>query len=287
MTGESRPRGPANIRPDELRAARADAREGLDWLGRPPEARAGVAYRLARALASLVLVGICGFRVDARGREHLPPEGGYILAAALHRGWMDPFLALHALPAEPRVWMLGSGPSAFDRRWKEMLLRLIGGVLPVWRGGVGIEVHVVAARAVIESGAIFSTFVEGTIGGPPDRPTQFRLGAFVIALRTGAPIVPLAVAGTEALYRGKRFATRILPPVTMAELVGEAWAGAPEPGSRDEIATARRAAVRLEEILAAEVAAIHPSTIDPPTRRRRWPWLTGLLLGRPRLNARS
>ncbi len=281
MTAQPRRRGPANTRPEAVRASRGDTREGLDWLGKTPDVRAGLAYRLARALARALLIGVCGFRVDARGRENLPAGGGYILLAALHRGWMDPFLALDAVPAEPRVWTLGSGPSAFDRRWKEVLLRVVGGVLPVWRGGVGIEAHVTAARAVLDRGAVFSTFAEGTIGGPPDRPTQFRLGAFVIALRTGAPIVPLAVAGTEVLYRGKRFATRILPPVTMAELAGDAGSGAPEPGSREEIATARRAAARLEEILAVEIAAIHPATVGPPTRRR-WPWLTGLLLGRPR-----
>jgi 1-acyl-sn-glycerol-3-phosphate acyltransferase len=281
MTGR-RPRADANIRPDEMRRSRRDVREGLDWLGKPPAIRAGFAYRLVRVLARLVLVGACGFRVDARGRELLPRGGGYILLAALHRGWMDPFLALDAVPAEPRVWTLGSGPSGFDRPWKERLLRLIGGVLPVWRGGVGIEVHVAAARAVLERGGVFSTFVEGTIGGPPDRPTPFRLGAFVIALRTGAPIVPLAVAGTEVLYRGKRFATRILPPVTMPQLVGERWTGVPEPGSREEIAVARRAAEALEELLAPVIAEIHQATADPPGRRRRWPWLTGLLLGRPR-----
>jgi len=280
MTGRRR-RADANIRPDEIRRSRRDVREGLDWLGKPPAIRAGITYRLVRVLARLVLVGACGFRVDARGRELLPPGGGYILLAALHRGWMDPFLALDAVPAEPRVWTLGSGPSGFDRPWKERLLRLIGGVLPVWRGGVGIEVHVAAARAVLERGGVFSTFVEGTIGGPPDRPTPFRLGAFVIALRTGAPIVPLAVAGTEVLYRGKRFATRILPPVTMAELVGEAWTGVPEAGSREEIAVARRAAEALEALLAPTIAEIHPATVDPPGHRRRWPWLTGLLLGRP------
>ncbi len=280
MTGRRR-RAAANIRPEEIRRARGVAREGLDWLGRPPEVRAGLAYRLARATVRALLVGACGFRVDAAGREHLP-AGGYLLLAAVHRGWMDPFLALDAVPAEPRVWSLGSGPSAFDRPWKEQLLRFVGGVLPVWRGGVGIDAHVAAARAVLERGGVFSTFVEGTIGGPPDRPTPFRHGAFVIALRTGAPIVPLAVAGTEVLYRGKRFATRILPPLTMAELVGEGWAGVPEPGSRDELAAARRAAERLEEILGPVVAAIHPGTVDPPSRPRRWPWLTGLLLGRPR-----
>ena len=281
MTGPRRRRADANIRPDEIRRSRRDVREGLDWLGKPPAIGAGFAYRLVRVLARVLLVGVFGFRVDARGREHLPPGGGYILLAALHRGWMDPFLALDAVPAEPRVWTLGSGPSGFDRPWKERLLRIVGGVLPVWRGGVGIEVHVAAARAVLERGGVFSTFVEGTIGGPPDRPTPFRLGAFVIALRTGAPIVPLAVAGTEVLYRGKHFATRILPPTTMAELVGEGWSGAPEPGSREELAVARRAAEALEALLAPVIAEIHPATIDPPKRRRRWPWLTGLLLGRP------
>jgi 1-acyl-sn-glycerol-3-phosphate acyltransferase len=282
MTGPRRRRADANIRPDEVRRSRRDVREGLDWLGKPPAIRAGVAYRLVRVLARVLLVGAFGFRVDARGREHLPQRGGYLLLAAVHRGWMDPFLALDAVPAEPRVWTLGSGASGFDRPWKERLLRIVGGVLPVWRGGVGIEVHVTAAHAVLERGGVFSTFVEGTIGGPPDRPTPFRHGAFVIALRTGAPIVPLAVAGAEVLYRGKRFATRILPPVTMAELAGADWPGTPEPGSREELAVARLAAEAFEALLAPVIAEIHPSTVDPPTRRRRWPWLTGLLLGRPR-----
>ena len=282
MIGPRRRRADANIRPDEIRRSRRDVREGLDWLGKPPAIHAGFAYRLARGLSRALLVGVFGFRVDAGGREHLPTSGGYMLLAALHRGWMDPFLALDAVPAEPRVWTLGSGPSGFDRPWKERLLRVVGGVLPVWRGGVGIEVHVTAARAVLERGGVFSTFVEGTIGGPPDRPTPFRLGAFVIALRTGAPIVPLAVAGTEVLYRGKRFATRILPPTTMAQLLGEEWRGTPEAGSREELAVARRAAERLEELLAPVIAEIHPATVDPPTRRHHWPWLTGLLLGRPR-----
>lgn len=277
----SRRRAAANIRPDELRRSGRDVREGLDWLGKPPDVRAGVAFRVARGVCRALLLGVCGFRVDAGGREHLPPGGGYLLLCALHRSWIDPFLALDAVPPEPRVWTLGSGPSAFDKRWKERLLRLIGGVLPVWRGGIGIDVHVASAKAVLERGGVFSTFVEGTIGGTPDRPTPFRHGALVIALRTGAPIVPLAVVGTEVLYRGKRFATRILPPVTVAELAGAAWAGTPEPGSRDELRIARIAAEGLEARLAPVIADLHPSTVDPPTRPRHWPWLTGLLLGRP------
>ena len=52
MTGPRRRRADANIRPDEVRRSRRDVREGLDWLGKPPAIRAGVAYRLVRAFAA-------------------------------------------------------------------------------------------------------------------------------------------------------------------------------------------------------------------------------------------
>ena len=53
---------------------------------------------------------------------------------------------------------------------------------------------------------------EGTVSGParPARAVPDRLRR-VIALRTGAPIVPLAMAGTEELYLGRRMASRVLP----------------------------------------------------------------------------
>ncbi len=52
---------------------------------------------------------------------------------------MDPFVVMHALPPEPRCWFLGSAPSTFTSRWRERLIHRLGGLLPVWRGGVGVE----------------------------------------------------------------------------------------------------------------------------------------------------
>jgi hypothetical protein len=98
-------------------------------------------------LGEAFLFGLCGLRLEVEGREHLP-QGGFIAACALHRSWLDPLLIIRALPLEPRVWFIGSGPTAFDRRWRERLLRHIGGLLPVWRGGRDIFVHVRAAQAI-------------------------------------------------------------------------------------------------------------------------------------------
>ncbi|HSO28271.1 MAG TPA: lysophospholipid acyltransferase family protein [Candidatus Sulfomarinibacteraceae bacterium] len=273
--------GRARVSPEALAAARGGVREGLDWLGRPPETNAGLLVRAFAALARFLLFVVFRFRVLTSGQEHLPSDGGYLVVAAIHRGWMDPFLILHALPLEPRAWFLGSGPSAFSARWREWLLHRLGGMLPVWRGGVGVDQHVASARAVLENGGVFVLVPEGGIAGPPDHLAPFRTGAALIALRTGAPIVPIALAGAHELYLGKRMASRILPSTNARDLLGDAWDGAlPEPGSRLELDLARRLTERFAEVLGPAVAAIFPGTVDPPERPRRLRGLTWLLLSR-------
>jgi 1-acyl-sn-glycerol-3-phosphate acyltransferase len=246
-------------------------------LGRPPETRASSLYRATRLVARFLLFGILRFRISTSGREHLP-KTGYLLVAAAHRGWMDPFVVMHALPAEPRCWFLGSGPSTFTSRWRERFIHRLGGLLPVWRGGVGVDAHVRSARAVVEAGGVFVQMPEGTVNGPPGHVGPFRPGAGLIALRTGAPIVPLAMAGTEELYIGRRLASRILPATSAAELLGPDWDGSPpEPGSRAELDLAKRVTDALGTLLSPVVEELYPGTIDPPNRprwlRRRLTWL--------------
>ncbi|MEO8570881.1 MAG: lysophospholipid acyltransferase family protein [Chloroflexota bacterium] len=283
--GDRRRPPPGRINPEALAAARGGAREGLDWLGRPPEAKASAFYRMARLVGRFVLFGCFRFRIRTSGREHLP-AGGYLLVAAAHRGWMDPLVVIHALPVQPRVWFLGSGPSTFTTRWRERLIHRLGGLLPVWRGGIGIEQHVASARAVIGNGAVFAQMPEGTVSGPPGRVGPFRAGWAVIALRTDAPIVPLAIAGTEELYIGRRLASRILPVTSSRALAGLA-PGDPFPaaGSREELALAHAMSDALAAILGPVVEELHPWTMDSPGRPRRLrKRLTWLLLRPGRLD---
>lgn len=283
MPDEPKPRARrprARLRPEALARARGGAREGLDWLGRQPEAKASILYRLFRLLVRFVLFVVLRFRITTSGQELLP-SGGYLLIAGAHRGWMDPFVAMHAVPTEPRSWFLGSGPSTFTARWREVLIHRLGGLLPVWRGGLGIEGHVRSARAVVNAGAVFVQMPEGTVSGPVGRLGPFRPGAALIALRTGATIVPLAMAGTEELYIGRRMASRVLPPTTARELLGPDWDGVlPEPNSRAELELARQASDALAARIGPVVEALHPATVDPPGHPRRLRRrLTWLLLG--------
>ena len=228
-------RRPPASSPEAMAAARGGAVEGLAWLGRPPEARASLLYRILRLVARFVLLRRVPIP-DPDRRPGEPAGGGYFLVAAAHRGWMDPFVVMHALPAEPRAWFLGSAPSTFTSRWRERLIHRLGGLLPVWRGGVGVEAHVASARAVVANGAVFVQMPEGTVSGPAGRIGTFRNGWAIIALRTEAPIVPLAMAGTEELYLGRRLASRVLPATTARALAG-LGPGEPLPdaGSRDEL----------------------------------------------------
>ena len=284
-TGQRRRLPPARISPEALAKAGGGAREGLAWLGRTPESNASAGYRLLRLLARFVLFGLFRFRIRAEGGAHVP-SGGYLLVAAAHRGWMDPFVAMHALPVEPRAWFLGSAPSTFTSRWRERLIHRIGGLLPVWRGGVGVDRHVESARAVVANGGVFVQMPEGTVSGPPGRLGPFRMGWAVIALRTDAPIVPLAMAGTEALYLGRRMGSRVMPVTSVRELAGlETGAALPVAGSREELEVARTMSERLAAILGPPVEELHAWTVDPPSHPRRLRnRLTWLLLRPGRLD---
>ena len=268
---------PGRVAPQALADARGGAVEGLAWLGRTPESRASILYRFVRLLVRFILFGLFRFRIETSGQEHLP-AGGYLLVGAAHRGWMDPILVVHALPVEPRAWFLGSAPSTFTSRWREALIHRLGGLLPVWRGGIGADQHVASARAVIANGGVFAQMPEGTVSGPAGSIGPFRVGWAVIALRTDAPIVPFAMAGTEELYLGRRMVSRILPPTTVAELLGPGWDGVRhEQGTRAELDLARVLSAALAVLIGPVVAELWPRTVDPaghPRRlRRRLTWL--------------
>jgi hypothetical protein len=193
---------------------------------------------------------------------------------------------MHALPPEPRVWFLGSAPSTFTSRWREALVHRLGGLLPVWRGGIGADPHVASARAVVSNGAVFAQMPEGTVSGPAGRIGPFRVGWAVIALRTRAPIVPFAMVGTEELYIGRRMISRVLPVTSVDRLLGPDWDGVvPEPDTRAELDLARRLSSALAGILGPVVEELYPRTVDPPGLPRRFRnRLTWLLLRPGRLD---
>lgn len=141
-----------------------------------------------------ILYGICKvlFRLEVRGTENVPKEGGCIVVSNhLHNA--DPLLISVSCP-RPLHFMAKSELLNFPLLgW---ILRRTGG-FPINRGKAD-RTAVKRARATVQQGIALGMFPEGT------RSTTMKIeralpGAGLVAIQDRAKIVPCVITGTERL----------------------------------------------------------------------------------------
>jgi len=139
-------------------------------------------------------------------RERIPPVGPVILASN-HRSFLDPFL-IACLVRRPVYFV--AKRELFRIRPIAWILGALG-AFPIVRGQ-GDGKAMATALAILERGDVVVIFPEGTRvrPGPLGAP---RRGVGRLALQSGAPVVPIAVIGTEDVRRGVIFRPR---PVTLS-----------------------------------------------------------------------
>jgi 1-acyl-sn-glycerol-3-phosphate acyltransferase len=140
------------------------------------------------------------WRVSVEGARAVPAHGRALLVAN-HAGilpWDATMISMallreHPLPRHPRFLVLDW---AFDLPWISVLVRRLGGVVA----------SPYNALRLLEQDRLVAVFPEGVRGTGKPFSERYRLrrfgrGGFVeIALRAGAPIVPVAVVGSEEIY---------------------------------------------------------------------------------------
>jgi 1-acyl-sn-glycerol-3-phosphate acyltransferase len=174
---------------DQFHAA---ARKGVGWT-----------YTFVRILVSLPTLLI--YRVRAIGVENVPKTGPLILAPN-HFSQMDHFfIGLH-LRRKVRFMAKSQmfGPPVLTYIYKH------GGVFPVRRGHRD-EKAIETALTILGQGEMLLVYAEGGRSRSGEL-GEVKPGIGRIALESGAPVVPVAIQGSERVRRWKRFS---FPKVTV------------------------------------------------------------------------
>jgi 1-acyl-sn-glycerol-3-phosphate acyltransferase len=263
---------------------RAPERELPAGLRGRATARAGITYRLLR-IVWRALAAVLRLHIVVEGAERLPrtvdgrPAGGWIAAGLPHRTWIDPFIPWIVLPPEPRLAFFGDARTMARSPVRRFVLDRLGGVIPIPAGHdrKTVDVHLEAARHVLDAGAVFCLFPETGPAAPLGSIRRLGGGIGYVALRNGAAIVPLVIGGNDELYLGRRIVVRILPPLDPLALAGLA---SPEEVPPAESAQEREAVHRILAGLALAVADdvrdVHRLAEPPSGFKKRGRFLTTL-----------
>jgi 1-acyl-sn-glycerol-3-phosphate acyltransferase len=148
------------------------------------------------------------YRVQVDGREHVPRRGPVILAAN-HRSFLDSIFL--PLVIRRRVTYVAKA-EYFDDPKTAWFFRAVGQI-PIRReGGSASEGALAAATDVLERGGVFGIYPEGT--RTRDGYThRGHTGVARLAARTGAPVIPVGLVGTDECQPADRKLPRVFRTV--------------------------------------------------------------------------
>jgi 1-acyl-sn-glycerol-3-phosphate acyltransferase len=223
------------------------------------------------------------FRVRVENAHLLPQTPAVFVANHLHP--IDPLLLLGELPAVPDCYTLGDSRSLYGKPWKRRLLRWTKGVIPLnrwWKeeraviegakqgrpdclalaadiqqtvpDGRSLEMLRQldrAIRGILSSGSSLLLFPEGRLGNREGQLLPLKPGTATYALRSGCPVVPIAIIGTHDLFFRKCLTLRVGEPITV------------EPTPRPKSAQIRQ----LSDEIAARLNALLDGVVDESSDR--------------------
>jgi 1-acyl-sn-glycerol-3-phosphate acyltransferase len=151
-------------------------------------------YAVARQILRAVFFWT--LRIRRHGMERGAREGGYLLACA-HVSHLDPF-CLGVIWPRRIGWM--ARVEFYRQEWSARAMRWLH-AFPVHRQGVPVSAIRESLRR-LERGEVVGLFPEGEITpGPASvlRGGRIKRGVCLLAARSGRPVLPCIIVGTEKL----------------------------------------------------------------------------------------
>ena len=242
---------------------------------RHPGRTGALLYAVAAALVGGVVTVVSRLQVaKQQGRRtvagSLPPGG--IIVVANHTSYADGVLLVLVCRRLGRSLRMLATAGVFRAPLLGSLIRRLG-FIPVERGSAEAASSLDAAAEAIAAGEAIGIFPEGGLTRHPDRwPGRAKTGAVRLALRTGAPIVPIAMVGAHRVLDRKHIVSQLVSNVLLRPRVDTAvgdpidvGAGVSDHGDPAQIRAATdrvmSALTALVEELRGELA---PTPDDPP-----------------------
>jgi len=210
--------------------------------------------RLSRLLVRAIFRALFRVRIDGQ-----LPRSGPLLVVANHQGWADGFLLAAAFSLHAPVRLIADRDGTLGVWWHRVLVNSAGLVIPIDRKAAGADrVALAATIAALRRDEIVVIFAEGQVSRAEASLAPFARGVGYLALRSGAPVLPIWIAGTAELYLRRE----------LRLVVGRARAVSETHATKD-------ATVALARAIHDDLAALAPAWIEPagPKPLR---WLTNL-----------
>ncbi len=167
-----------------------------------------MAYWVVKALLTPVFHYF--FRIRAEGTEHVPARGPAILASN-HLAVLDSFF----LPCVLRRRITFVAKAEYFEDPKTAWFFRSVGQIPIKRGGGPASLRALdAAAEILDAEGLFGIYPEGT-RSPDGRLHKGHTGVARLAMRTGAPILPVAMIGTREVQEIGKAMPRVFMPISV------------------------------------------------------------------------
>ncbi len=211
-----------------------------------------------RPIRIRILRGLCAAAIRVVLRVHVEGADRFATGPAIyvfnHLNWVDPMVLLVVLPGRPKLAMFGPREVDMSRGGRNRLIAWAGFGIPYRPAKTDLIETTRRVQRVLDDGWVIAIAGEGRIHRGERELLPLADGTAYFALRSGVPIIPIALNGTSWLGLGRPVRVR----------VGDAIRAEGRPTREFVDALTARTAEALRRLIAD-----YPDP-EPPGRFGRW-----------------